>query len=257
MSTSERIHESTKTEGFKPISGLDKVFVLSVKSFSERIQHIKNELSNHSITFEFIFDYDIPDITEDDLEMFSPSNMKIQHQSLVLKNIAVWKRMREENLERVLVLEDDALLDKDFGRELKIILEAADQLEPGYLIFLGGADTKLPKSFLSSPSALVERRMTTADGFIIDRCIANKRLDWLKKNTITMPADGLMCKIDADINIPHYWPKKAIVQQASCTGKFKTTLDDSRLKHGLMYVRIRYQWQKFKNQSVKRWFNNL
>lgn len=257
MNTSKSKQKASKVRSPYPIVGLDQVFVLSVKSFSERIQHIESELSNHSIPFEFIFDFDVPDITQRDLEIFAPSNMEIQHQSLVLKNIAVWKRMRNEGLDRVLVLEDDALLSENFIEALKEILEAADNLDPGYLIFLGGADTKLPKDFLNTPSTLVQRRMTTADGYIIDRCIAGKRLDWLKKNTVTMPADGLMCKIDDDIGMPHFWPKISIIQQASCTGKFKTTLDGSRLKHGLFYIRLIYQWKKIKNQSVKRLLNRL
>lgn len=257
MSRTESKRENSETKEVKPIKGLDKVYVLSVRSFTDRIEHIESELAKHSVPFEFIFDYDIPDITQKDLEIFSTSNMRIQHQSLVLKNIAVWKRMQSENLGRVLVLEDDALLNSDFLVELKKILKAADQLDPGYLVFLGGADTKLPKNFLNSRTNLIQRRMTTADGFIIDRCIADKRLEWLKTNTIAMPADGLMCKIDTDVNMPHFWPKKSIIQQASCTGKFKTTLDDSRLKHSLLYVRLRYKWQKFKNQSLKRYFYSV
>ncbi len=257
MNTSTPNEKTHSTAAPKAIKGLDKIYVLSVKSFTERIQHIETELAKHAIPFEFIFDYDIPDITEEDLSIFSPSNMKIQHQSLVLKNICVWKRMVKDDLNRVLVLEDDALLSDDFREALDTILAAADDLDPGYLIFLGGADTKLPKDFLEHPSPLVPRRMTTADGFIIDRCIVEKRLDWLTKNTIVLPADGLMCKIDSDIDMPHFWPKKAIVQQASCTGQFKTTLDGSRSKHSLLYIKLRYHWHKFKNQSVKRWLKKV
>jgi len=240
-----------------PLPGIDKVYVLSVKSFADRIEHIQQELSKNNISFDFVFDFDIVDITDEDLAIFSHSNMEMPHKSLVLKNIAVWKRMVKDNVSRALVLEDDAILNHDFRANIHKIITAADALAPGYLIFLGGADTKLPKDFLESPETLIPRRMTTADGFIIDNTLAKKRLQWLKNNSINLPADGLMCKIDEDIGALHYWPKQAIVQQASCTGQFKTTLDGSRSKHSLFYIGLRYRWHKFKNQSIKRWLKNI
>ncbi len=239
------------------LQGIDKVYVLSVKTFEDRITHISNELAKHQIDFEFIFDHDVDDIKESDLAIFAPSNMQLAHQSLVLKNIRTWEKITKENIGKALILEDDAILNEDFREEVTKIVQHTKVLPPGYLIFLGGADTKLPAEFLGYPEPLVPRRMTTADGFIIDNHMAKKRLEWLQENLIVLPADGLMCKIDSDLNLPHYWPKKSIVQQASCTGQFKTTLDDSRSKHSLTYIKLRYHWHKFKNQSFKRWIKKV
>lgn len=242
---------------YQALFGIDKVYVLTVRTFSERISHISAELGKHNIPFEFIFDFDVSEITEQDLSIFSPSNMEMAHKSLVLKNIAVWKKMVAENIQRALILEDDAMLDSDFRVELKKIIESSNELSSGHLIFLGGSDTKLPKGFLNHPSSLVPRRMTTADGFIIDNTLALRRLEWLTHNKINLPADGLMCKIDTDIGALHFWPKKSIVRQASCTGKFQTTLDGSRAKHSLLYIKLRFHWHKLKNQSIKRWLQKL
>ena len=235
------------------LPGIDKVFILSVKSFSDRIAHVENELNKHQIPFEFVFNFDATDIKPGDLSIFNPSNMTIAHQSLVLKNIWIWKKMVKENIKRAMVFEDDIILTDNFREKLTQIIEDTKTLAPGYLIFLGGADTKLSPNFLQHPSPLVPRRITTAEGFIIDNTTAKKRCEWLLNNNISLPADGLMCKIDQDMGLPHYWPKQAIVEQASCTGKFKTTLDGSRSKHSLLYIKLRYQWHKFKNQSWKRW----
>ena len=237
------------------LQGIDKVFVLSVKSFSDRIHHIQKELGKHDINFEFVFEFDVPDLRECDLALFSPGSMSSAAKSLVLKHIAVWKKMVADDLRRVLVFEDDVMLGDDFREAMRDIVRAADALSPGYLIFLGGADTKLPKGFLEYPSALIPRRMTTAEGCVIDHAMARRRLEWLTRHAVTLPADGLMCHIDEEIGAPHFWPRRAIVQQASCTGQFKTTIDDSRSKQSLLYIRLRYHWRKFKNQSVKRWMN--
>ena len=59
-------------------SFVDKVYVLSVKSFKDRIQHIKEEMGKHNIEFEFIFDYDIPELTPAILKKnFSHSNLTL------------------------------------------------------------------------------------------------------------------------------------------------------------------------------------
>ncbi len=235
------------------LQGIDKVFVLSVKSFADRISHINNELGRHGIGFEFVFDYDVPDLRDQDMALFSPDSLNMPERSLVLKHIAVWKTMVAEGLNRVLVFEDDAMLCDNFREAMREIIGAAETLPPGYLIFLGGADTKLPKDFLSYPSVLLPRRLTTAEGYIIDRALAHRRLEWLGRHAVHWPADGLMCRMDEEIGAPHFWPRRAIVQQASCTGQFKTTIGGFRSKQSLVYIRLRYRWRKFKNQSVKRW----
>ena len=42
--------------------GIDAVYVLSVKTFSQRIAHIKGELERHGIPFEFVFEHDASEI---------------------------------------------------------------------------------------------------------------------------------------------------------------------------------------------------
>ena len=235
------------------LQGIDRVFVLSVKSFSDRINHITRELGKHNISFEFVFDFDVPDLQTGDLAIFSHDDMEMSGKSLVLKHIAVWKKMVADGLHRTLVLEDDAILNDDFREAMLEIIRAADTLSPGYLIFLGGADTKLPKVFWESPSTLIPHRMTTTEGFIIDGTLARRRLEWLNRHAVQWPADHLMCRMDEEIGAPHFWPRRAIIQQASCTGQFKTTIDGSRSRQNLVYIQLRYRWRKFKNQSVRRW----
>ncbi len=164
--------------------------------------------------------------------------------------------MAAENISRALVFEDDAILSADFRAAILDILKAAATLAPGHLIFLGGADTKLPPDFLTYPAPLAPRRMTTTGGFVIDNALIRRRLEWLKHKGI-LPADGLMHRIDQDIGAPNFWPKRTMVQQASCAGQLKTTLDGSRSKHGLLYIKLRYRWRKFKNQSIRRWLKTI
>ncbi|HVJ60007.1 MAG TPA: hypothetical protein VM528_05540, partial [Burkholderiaceae bacterium] len=71
---------------------VDAVFVLSVRSFAERIAHIEAELARHGIVFEFVFEHDADTIPDALIERrFAPSDMRRSHQSLDLKHIRTWE----------------------------------------------------------------------------------------------------------------------------------------------------------------------
>ncbi|MEP6610077.1 MAG: LytR C-terminal domain-containing protein, partial [Burkholderiaceae bacterium] len=64
---------------------VDAVFVLSVRSFHDRIAHIQSELRHHGIEFEWIFEHDANELTSELIEStFAPSDMGRAQQSLVL-----------------------------------------------------------------------------------------------------------------------------------------------------------------------------
>jgi len=239
------------------IQGIDKVFVLTVKSFEQRIESIRSQLTNHNIDFEFVFDHDIPDLTDEDLALFGPSNMGPPHKSLVLKNIAVWKRMCADDIGRALIFEDDAILDENFKAEITTLIPAINELDSGYLIFLGGADMRIDKAFLNHPSPLVPRAVETTEGLIIDKESAERRLQWIQSNKITLPADGFIRAIDKELGIKQFWPKNVLVTQGSVTGQFKTTLDDSRSKHGTFYLATKFKWDTFRKRTLKKWLIRL
>ena len=94
---------------------VDAVFVLSVRSFHDRIAHIEAELRRHGIAFEWIFEHDAAELGPELIEAtFAPSDMGPPQQSLVLKHIETWKRCVERGYRRVLVFEDDAMLAAEF-----------------------------------------------------------------------------------------------------------------------------------------------
>ena len=44
---------------------IDAVFVLSVRTFEDRIKHVKQQLALHGIDYQFIFEFDIPELNSD------------------------------------------------------------------------------------------------------------------------------------------------------------------------------------------------
>ncbi|OGB24965.1 MAG: hypothetical protein A3I66_02955 [Burkholderiales bacterium RIFCSPLOWO2_02_FULL_57_36] len=237
---------------------VDAVYVLCVKSFTNRITHIKSEMAKHGIVFQFMFDHDADELDNDLVRAtFGLSDMKTAHQSLVLKNIQIWRDAVSRGYRRILVFEDDALLSKDFIERFNDVMTAADRLAEGWLIFLGGMDTKVPDHYFLAPGPLVELPIATAEGCVYDLAAMVRRLDWLALNPVTLPADHLMRHIDREQKTRQYWMRQPIVEQGSVLGIFDSALDGHRQKHSRRYNILRNQWNKFQRRRAREWLVRL
>lgn len=234
------------------------VYVLSVKTFSRRIAHIEDEMRKHNINFQFVFLYDIPEIDAELLsKSFAESAMTMAQKSLVLKHIHAWQDAEFNGYKRILIFEDDVILHSDFNSYFATIATTMNELPADYLIFLGGADSKVPDSFLLSNETLVKLPISTAEAYITDLAAIKRRLNWLNNNKITLPADHLICKIDKQCGAVNYWSRKAIVEQGSVTGIFDSVLDSHRQKHSRQFNIMRYRWNKFQRHVLRGWIARL
>lgn len=239
----------------KPVNKLvDAVYVLSVKTFVQRIAHIESEMKKHGIAFSFMFEHDAAELDDALVAVtFGPSDMRKAHQSLVLKNIQVWRDAVAHGYRRILVFEDDAVLVPDFVARFEQALDADDLLLEGWLIFLGGMDTKVPDAYFLSHGPLVELPIATAEGYVSDICAIRRRLEWIERNKVTLPADHLIRRIDNDQGIRQFWLRHPIVEQGSVLGIFDSALDGSRQKHGRFYNILRNRWNKFQRRHLREW----
>ena len=235
------------------VNGLvDAVFVVSVRAFTDRIEHMRAEMARVGIRFEWVFDFD-PDSIEPGLleRTFAPSDLKISHQSLVLKHAATWRACVERNLRRVLVFEDDVVLAQDFSRVFERAMREADRLAPGYLIYLGCGDNRYVEGAAQAPTALVPGGpLSAADAIVFDGEAARRRLDWMSHHRVTRPADWLMREVDRDCGTPHFWLSEPVVEQGSMNGRFASSLDDKRRRRGRLYAWLRYRWSKWRYQHL-------
>lgn len=233
---------------------VDAVYVLSVKGSDFRIRHIEAELAKKGVAFSFMFEHDAVELTEETLaETFGPSSMKRAHKSLVLKNIQVWKDSVARGYQRVLVFEDDAVLSDGFIAGFDTAMQAAVKQPPGWLVFLGGLDTKVPDSYFLAPGPLVELPIPTAEGCVHDRLAMERRLTWLESNPVILSVDHLMVHIDAAMGSRHYWLRQPIVEQGSVTGMFDSLLDAGRQKHSRAFNVLRNRWNKFRRRRLREW----
>lgn len=231
---------------------VNAVYVLSVRSFTDRIEHIRQEMARHAIPFEFIFEHDIPELSKEDLERYFPAACAINlpQQSLVLKHIKAWRHCVENGFERVLVFEDDVFLHSDFTTLLNRALQAEKLPKQGYLLFLGGADTRVPKEYFLERGPVFQNPIATADGYVTDAVACARRLDWIAQHKANLPADHLLKHVDAQCGTAQYWTTTALVQQGSVFGSFTSTLDNRRQQHSNFFNNVRYQWKIFQRRTL-------
>jgi glycosyl transferase family 25 len=221
------------------------VFVLTVRTFADRIAHIERELGKHGIAFEFIFEHDADSMDEDLVaRRFAPSDMKLVHQSIVLKHVEAWERAAAAGYSRVLIFEDDVILDPMFGREFARALSEADQLAPGWSIYLGRGDNVHVGQKDAKAALIPAGPLPAAEAIVCDLEAVRRRLAYLNTHKITRPPDWLMREMDPLLGIGQWWLRRPIVEQGSMNGMFDSVLDRRRFDRFRAYTWLRYRWDK-------------
>jgi len=235
---------------------VDAVFVLSVKTFEDRINHVKKQMALHQIEYQFVFDFDIPDLNASLLiDTFETEKVLDKpQQSLVLKHIQAWRLCVEHQFQNILVFEDDVILGDNFVPKLNQAIKAIEQKQNAYLLFLGGADTKVSDAFLLSNESIVEQPIATAEAYLTNHAACEKRMQWLSSHKVNLPADFLLRKMDPESGIVQYWLKEHIAEQGSVTGIFESSLDKQRRKHSLLFNYLRYEWQKINRKKLRKFY---
>lgn len=224
---------------------VDAVYVLSVRSFADRIAHIKAQLARHRIGFEFIFEFDANAIPPETIAaVFAPSDMKLAHQSLVLKHIETWRRCVAGGFRHVLVFEDDAVLARGFVAGLAEALAEADRLAPGWLIYLGRGNNRNVGG-RGREALLPGGELPATDALVFDSEAARRRLAWVESHRITRPADWLLREADDATGVRQYWLRQPLVEQGSMNGLFTSVLDEKRRHRGRWYNWMRFRWDKW------------
>ncbi|WP_019671980.1 glycosyltransferase family 25 protein [Psychrobacter lutiphocae] len=112
-----------------------KNYVISLKSASERREHIEKEFGKHQVEFEF-FDALTPDTAKQYiLDNKLPFELEPEHLTPVelacmMSHIAVWKKALAEGVSYFTVFEDDVYL----GQDASFYLNSSDWINPNWHI---------------------------------------------------------------------------------------------------------------------------
>lgn len=233
-----------------------KIYVVTVKSFHDRIAHMREQEARFGLEFEFLWPYDAAELTDSDREGFRlPRDVSI---SSAKKHLLAQYRLMESGDDIAIVLEDDAILDADFESRISNLIPRLQDMSGDWIVNLAGADSKLDKKFLDAqPNSLIERRIATVEGYVINRSGAEKRLAEFEKTGMDKAFDHWLQEVDEKLSISHFWVGKPLLRQGSVSGEFSTVLDSSRAKKPSWFLNLRFKWNVLRRQTLPRFVHSI
>lgn len=233
--------------------GLDGICVVNVKTFTERRAHIERELKRFGLTGEFIFEHDANEITPElDAHYYLPNpNLTNGHKSCGLKHIAIMQRVVARNWDYCLVLEDDAILDKNFRQGVENALRELKQNYAGKacVTFIGsGGNWYTPRSQRKKGQHLYPaKKGRFTDSYIIGKEAAQQRLDWIAQHKMGNAIDNAFDQMDRELGIQLLWLEPTVVEQGTKRGLFGSTLEGRWPAPVQAFL---HGWEKFRRKYI-------
>lgn len=230
---------------------LDRILVLNVKQFSQRRLFMEQQLAKFGLTAEFIFDWDIEDLTDSSIaDYFNNDQLSAAQQSCALKHVAALQKIAASGDQGFsLVLEDDAVFGKDLKLGLQRALEQSCQFPGNKVIYIGsGGNFFTPKSQRKPEKYLyVGKRGRFTDSFLIDASTARKRLEWIQANKISESIDNQFDLMDRLLGIQILWLEDPVIEQGSKNGLFKSALEADP---PTWLKAVFFNWEKLKRKYI-------
>ncbi|UUM30481.1 glycosyltransferase family 25 protein [Vibrio japonicus] len=203
-----------------------KTFIIHVsKGYEDRRQHIDSHLPERGITdYEYMLRGDIDDLTPDIRNNFFSDRLSLPEMSCLYKHYLVMKKVVEEQIPQVLVLEDDALLVEGFVEKLEKFREEIKG-ESRYLINIEEASNLVPLSIRKPNQSLyLCKTNKLTGGLVYDLEFAEKMVELLDSTVTDAPIDGLIGNERQTLHYNIYWTHPPLVRQGSKTGIFASEL---------------------------------
>ncbi|WP_446808778.1 glycosyltransferase family 25 protein [Methylomonas sp. 2BW1-5-20] len=229
---------------------LDRILVLNVKKFEQRRRFMEQQLTKFGLTVEFVFDWDIEDLTESIIaEYFSGDQLTPAQQSCALKHVTALQKIAAGNCQFALVLEDDAVFGKDLHLGLQRAMEQSAQFPGNKVVYIGsGGNFFTPKSQRRPGQYLyVGKRGRFTDSYIIDSNTAQVRLEWLRSHKISLSIDNQFDHIDRLLGIQILWLEDPVIEQGSKNGLFQSALEADP---PTWLKAIFFGWEKLKRKYI-------
>jgi hypothetical protein len=212
-----------------------KIFVVHYDKLKERKKNIEYQLKKNDMECEFISNYSVEKLTENDKKMFK--NIKDVEISICLHHIECYKKLiNSDDCDYALILEDDVILCNNFKNILKYYISLLP--ENFDMLFIGdGCNLHIPKEKIIKNKYIYkkENEITSWGGLGATRCldsyIINKKsakiiIDKLKlpNYTILCPADHWLNHVIRNNNFNIYWAEPTIVKQGSENNIYKSSV---------------------------------
>lgn len=214
------------------------IHVMHYTPLKERYKFMKKQLDNLSCENRFVTKYDKEKLSKKDLKLFNTDKVKLSECSLAKKHIDTYINISKNKYKYNLILEDDAILSKDFYNILK---KGLKELPDDYdMLFIGTCLNlhAVPEDEIKSDKLIYVKSIEcTSDGggggtkctdsYLVSKKCAKKLkkyISTLKDNDIDEPADFWLNKVIRDLKLKIYWMEPGIVKQGTETGYYKSSI---------------------------------
>ncbi|MGC9402597.1 glycosyltransferase family 25 protein [Vibrio genomosp. F10 str. 9ZC157] len=227
-----------------------KTFVIHVsKGYEERRKHIDKHLPERGITdYEYMLRGDIDDLSDEIRNEFFDDSLRLPEKSCFYKHYLVMKKVIEEQIPQVLVLEDDALLVKGFDSQLKRILKEMEG-KTNYLVNIEDAASSVPYSYREKDQLTYSCKTNKlTGGLVYDISFAKKLVSYIESSPVCAPIDGFIGNENDRLGYSIHWCQPPLVSQGSKNGMFASELNGA--KSGL-YIRLRSAIKDFYRRDIR------
>jgi len=193
----------------------DKIFVLTIPSFTDRIENMKQRLEG--VDYEFFYgtyggDLDVTPYRE------AGSRLTRGQLSCALSHYNIYKKIVEEDIQNALILEDDCIFTENINR----IEEYAEQLPDEYSVFyLGFQEGSAGSGYSSNLNILTGRGVGHTHAMNVKKSCAELMLEFNKN--LVWTADGAFNELAKVHDVKYLLANPIIINQDNGGG------DDSTL----------------------------
>jgi glycosyl transferase family 25 len=234
--------------------GLDEkyqILVVHVQHFQERSESIERQMKEIGFSFHYILDGDVDTIDDNVLaRYFKDGKDDMYHAqpatSCALKHFYAYEYILNHYLEGALILEDDAILKKNF---LPYFLQSIDEYErrfsdtPVIISYENSSLTFVPGSMRRKGVMLYRAKKDRfTGGYFINRQGAKAILDDVRSNKCELAIDGYHNNLLHRNKLIYLWSHPTLIQQGTCMGKFSTSISkDDWLPRLRWYCKLFYK----------------
>lgn len=203
------------------LNNIDKIYVCHYTPLEDRLLVLDNMLSNMNLDYEIISEYDRENLDEETLSPYikikdnlnipghTHRTLRMSEISLILKHHDIIRKMVNEKINNVLVLEDDVIFEDDFVNKFN---EYTKELPICYdLLWVGTCCGIKSRNITDNKYIYKENGSRCTHAYMISYKCAKKIYDLIYN--LNYPADFMYNHLIDTLKLENYWLEPSLINQ--------------------------------------------
>ena len=212
---------------------MTKIFIIHYDKLVDRKIYISQQLNYHKLEAEFISNRGKEQLTMEEKNKFTRvSDSEI---STFLHHLECYKKIVSNNYEYALILEDDAMLPKNFNIRLQKYIK--DMPKDWEILYIGEGNVSVPKDIINKYNGLVNIFAKPAKGFkftdfyLIKNSACKKFIQHFndEKNKINIAVDHYLHSVINSYKLKAFIGEPKLVSQGSINKKYNSSIWHTKL----------------------------